>query len=326
MENANQENRINRYGERVTPEWGNLNINFNSLPPPTNCTIINPTGLNYATGIDIQLPFGSETTPIEIAGVNVSFDSVVPATDDQGNPNPNAGELITKEYLFEFGGDHDGTDYWQGLTNAQIFGARKHLRDGRTIETTVARLTVEAHRFMTIFKLSASEPDAYEFCTIYNDKDVSSDFIVELPELDVRGWKDWLRTAYKGVCYVNKVIDKVDEWTGGVLGEIPYVGSIYTTVSTVSHTVQAVAAPVINLLDLDTQESKAIRAQQRGLEHAGPIYTLYNKKRDGETDWNDPISPTDQYELSDDYMASFSGTFFEPELTEENRNKLITKN
>lgn len=326
MEDATQQSRINRYGERVTPEWGNLNINFNSLPPPTNCTIINPSGLNYATGLDIQLPFGSETTPIEIAGVNVKFESVVPAEDDQENPNENVGEKVTKEYLFEFGGDEDGTDYWQGITDAQIFGARKHLRDGSVVETAVARLSVEAHRFITIFKLSASEPGAYEFCTVYNDKDVNSDFIVELPEMDERGWKNWLKNIYKGVCFVNKVIDKVDQYTGGVLGNIPVVGNIYTTVSTVSHTVQAVAAPVINLLDLDTQDVKAIRAQQRGLEHTGPIFTLYNKRRDGNTDWNDPISPTDQYELTDDYMASFSGTFFEPELSEKNERKLLTMN
>jgi len=321
MEDANTKNITTRFGQKVVPEWGNLSINFASLPPPENCTIINPSGLNYATGLDIQLPFGSEATPIEINGVNVAFESVVPPLNDQGEENPNAGEVVRKEYLFEF-----GSEDWQGITRARIFNAKKHLRDGRSVETLVAALTIEAKRFMTIFKLSASQPGAYEFCTVYNNLVDAAEFIVELPNEilnDTRGWKDWLSGIYKGVCFVNRVIDKVDEYTGGLLGNIPVVGDIYTTVSTVSHAVEAVAAPVINLLDLDTQESRARRAETRGLEHEGPIFTLYNTKRDGEPDWNDPISPTDKYELSDDYMASFNGEFFEPELSEENKNRLM---
>ena len=332
---------VTRDGE----DYATVTIPFNqpseylSTPPPNG----------YATSLTIRLPADQEVTPLETKGINIKYEYKFPTEIEENGQtltyvysNPSAGQKLvpinpetgtqyqigqyyTNQYTIDFSTneDDDNTDeqesFWDAIDPTSIQPATRRMRDGRTIRTWIASIPIKAKQYLTIFKLSKDSPNGYCFSTIYNGQDEQKSMIVELPEglvdangniINTRGWKDWIRNIYKGACVVSNVIKKVDEVTGGILGDIPVVGQVWTTATTVTNAVKTVGAPLVDLIDGTTQASRAANALRDGSN--GPVFTLYNRTRSGEPDWNSPITPGEDYEITDEMMTTLDSEVFEP--------------
>lgn len=244
--------------------------------------ISNPQNANYATQINLQLPLGSECTPIEINGVKVTSIS--------------NGQ--SSSHFFRFGDAN-----WQAADVQRMYKATKYLRDGSTTSTHVAELTIGPLKYMALLKLSATNENGYEFCTIYNPYNVEKTFVVEVPayeeqrsSVEIRGWKDWIKRIYKGVMFVADLASFIP-------GPI---GAIASAITTFNNSVNAVVAPTVDLDDVDIRAQRIVQRQQ-----SRKVFEYTRKEEDVR---NDGIRANDVLEVTDEDMATFDSNFFDPIL------------
>lgn len=292
MQHANNNRELIKsmnVGIKDTNVYGNLVITdiLNS-----EYVVNNQKNLNYATEFVLQLPFGGDVTPMELNGILV--DALI------------NGEVHNQ--FFRFGGNE-----WQGVQPHRTFNATKHLRDGSTTPTTVAEISIDAKKYMTLFKLSATNPNGYDFCTIYNPYDETKTFVIELPQLlDERGWSNWIKAIYKGAMFIGDVASYLSYIPGPV-------GWISTAVTNLADTVAAVTAPSVILDDVGIRSVKQEKLNATRntttttTPYVGPVFD-YDR---GELTTRDGLRDGDIYEITDEDMATFNADLFNPVLAQQ---------
>lgn len=379
--NASLDEAMNTSSERAERAVNNGNefavVSIPNLLSVGNKYLVeNQKGLAYATDIEIKLPKNQLCTPLQTNGIQLTQTGKVPSFAiyqhweegalnptiiQQSNPQSMWGQPVTESLFIPFDGSinndsqsqyYDADSWWSGLSpsNTRFFAAKKTLRDGTVSETAVAQIDLKMGQTLLMFKCSNDDANSYNLCAIANNTGSDSSFVIEMPldvltrNNDVRGWKDWIKGIYNGCCYVNNICGKIDEVTNHVLGTLPVVGQVFSTIITVTGTVKTVGAPFISLLDTLTmeqraqlQERKELAKQQKRLrgeelkpednEYVGPRFQLYPlvRLRDGgyQPSWDDePLTPGQDYEIPDDIMASIESKVFDPVIASNARQLL----
>lgn len=241
-------------------------ITFSNLSKLNNYVYENENNSNYATDIRLLLPTGEEVTPLDLYGIQITTELTSELSETRENaPFLNRDKIIERiKVIYPFqdapigsstgaGGDN----YWGGADETRIFKAKKRLPNGELKETEVTPVEVapidingdnSKGGYSFLMKLSnelVNENEGLNICMLHNNNKTKTAVVwMEVPQLNDRGIGGWIKTAFKGVLYVSRIIRDVAPRVGQI------VGNIAGAVVSVGEKVESIAAPVVELAEV----------------------------------------------------------------------------
>ena len=280
----------------------------------------NENELDYATSITIKLPSNEEITPVDIAGVRISYEEVSTSKDGVVD-NPLYHEIIPFKLPNQNGNE------WTGISQNDIYFGNKIYRSGR-VERNIPMTDIEVppKTYKLLIKLPADNAvddntNGCQLLTVFNNNDsVTKRIRIQLPPdilEETRGVWGWIKTAYKGVIWVAK--------RAQVIASV--VDVVATTVVNVANEIDRVAGPIIELVDtvgdLTKDGSNRDDNGEVNISLSGTKLVITDNRyiENLERIRESKANETPVYTITDDLTTGLLGNTFDPTLAiEEYRN------